>query len=300
MQQRMIEIRNILCPLDRSEISELALGYAVMLSRWYGAALTAMEVLWLGVPPVSPSRTSPVLTPAEVDDYSNELREFVAAKAPGLPVATILRFGPIVSDIVHEARALPADLVVMGTHGRGGFERFILGSVAEKVLRKAPCPVLTVPPHAATASRVPEPFKAILCPIDFSPSSLNALRYALLLAQESGKRLILLHVLDRPTDQPGPPGLGPEMSAERRHEEQKVLGELRASVPEDARQWCECVELTADGRAHEEILRVAGTHGADLIVMGVHGRSAVDLALLGSVTNHIVRRATCPVLTIRP
>ena len=141
MQHHMITIRNILCPLDLSETSEVALGYAVMLSRWYGAALTAMEVIWLGVPPVSPARASPVLTPAQVDEFSSELRQFVAATVPsGVPVATILRHGPVVSDIVQEARALPADLVVMGTHGRGGFERFILGSVAEKVLRKAPCP----------------------------------------------------------------------------------------------------------------------------------------------------------------
>ena len=82
MQQRMITIRNILCPLDLSETSEVALGYAVMLSRWYGAALTALEVIWLGVPPVSPARASPVLTPAQVDEYSSELRQFVAAKVP--------------------------------------------------------------------------------------------------------------------------------------------------------------------------------------------------------------------------
>ena len=90
------------------------------------------------------------------------------------------------------------------------------------------------------------------------------------------------------------------MSAERRRLEQDALRELHASVPEDAREWCECLELTAEGRAHEEILRVADAHRADLIVMGVHGRHTIELALLGSVTNHIVRRATCPVLTIRP
>jgi nucleotide-binding universal stress UspA family protein len=297
----MIEVRKILCPVDLSETSELALEYAVMLARWYSASLTTLEVIWLGVPPVSPERVSPVLTPEQVARFGQELREFAAEKVPqDVPLATMLRHGPVVHDIVQEARSLPADLIVMGTHGLGGFERFILGSVTEKVLRKAPCPVFTVPPHSARARQAPGPFQSILCPIDFSPTSLKALSYALSLAQESGKRLILLHVFDRPADRPMSPGLGPETSAERRRAEEAALRELHALVPDDVRQWCECQELTAIGRPYEEILKVAGARQADLIVMGVHGRGTVELALLGSVTSQVVRRAACPVLTVRP
>jgi nucleotide-binding universal stress UspA family protein len=188
----------------------------------------------------------------------------------------------------------------MGTHGRTGFDKFVLGSVAEKVLQKATCPVLTVPPHNVATPRSPQAFRTILCAVDFSPASLRALQYALSLAEESGKRLVLLHVFDWPTDRPMIPGLGPEASAERRHNEEAALRELRAAVPAEARLWCNCVELTAIGRPHEEIVRVAGDQQADLIVLGVHSRSGVELALFGSTTNQVVRRATCPVLTIRP
>jgi len=297
----MINIRTILCPLDLSDTSGTAFDYAAMLARWYGASLTVLEMVWPGVPPIGPATSAMPITPEQMQEFSAELQAFVDAKKPaGVTVDVKLREGAVVRGILQEARAISADLIIMGTHGRGGFDRFILGSVTEKVLRKSPYPVLTVPPKTEGVGTSAQPFQTIVCPIDFSVASERALHFALSLAQESGKRLRLLHVLEWPVDRTPTPGFGPDTSEIRRRHEESALRELHALVPDDARIWCDCTEQIAIGRPYEEILRVSSEERADLIVMGVHGRSGVELALFGSTTNHIVRGATCPVLTIRP
>ena len=282
----MIEIKSILCPLDLSDTSGRAYGYATMLAKWYDASLTVIEMIWVGIPSIRPVESPLVLTPKIIADFKDELEQFVKHETPpGMAVNIVLKEGPMVAGILQAATERSTDLIVMGTHGRGGFDRFVLGSVAEKVLRKATCPVLTVPPHSAQAAAGPQPFKTIVCPVDFSPASLKAVKYALLLAEESGGQLVLIHVFDALTDD------------ERKDE---VRQKLRGVVPDDARQWCNCVELTPAGRPYEEVLLAAAEYNADLIVMGVHGRNALDLALFGSTTNQVVRRAPCAVLTIRP
>jgi nucleotide-binding universal stress UspA family protein len=297
----MIAIRNILCPLDLSEHSATVFGYATMLARWYGSTLTALEMIWVGIPTLPAAASPIILQPEQVRAFTDELQQFVKKHAPSeVAVTPVLREGPIVAGILDEARARSADMLVLGTHGRGGFERFVLGSVAEKVLRLSHLPVLTIPAAAAPAPTSARPFTSIVCPVDFSPASLKALRYALSLAQESGKRLTLLHVFDWDADRPMPVGLGPEFASMLRRRETEAVDELRALVSPEAREWCDCRELTAIGRPYEEILRVGRETGADLIVMGVHGRSAVELSFFGSTTNQIVRHATCPVMTIRP
>jgi nucleotide-binding universal stress UspA family protein len=295
----MIEIRRILCPVDRSETSARALGYGLMLAGWYEASLTALEVIWVNVPPVS-SSAQPVLSPAQLESFASDLRAFVDAKAPaGIDVTTTIGQGPVVTAILHEARTLPADLIVMGTHGHSGVERFLLGSVAEKTLRKATCPVLTIPPAAPDVPSSPEPFQSILCAIDFSPSSLKALEYALRLAEESGKRLTLLHVFDWDEDRLMPEQFDTTTRDIRQEHREATLERLRALVPDEVRTWCDCRELTATGRPHEEVVLAAAGEHADLIVIGAHGRRAKDVLLFGSTTNQVVRHATCPVLTIR-
>ena len=157
------------------------------------------------------------------------------------------------------ADAMPADLLVMGTHGRGGFERLVLGSFAEKTLRKATCPVLTIPPAAEDpAAPVPVLLQRILCPIDFSPSSKKALTYALSLAQESAASLTLLHVLepveifDVPSDY-----IAETLAEYRQRLEKDATEELRNSVPAEARNWCAIHELVTVGKVYKEIQRVA-------------------------------------------
>jgi len=295
----MIEIRHILCPVDRSEPSARALDYGLMLAGWYHASLTALEVIWVTLPPIS-SSIQPVLLPADLESVAADLRHFVTTRPPATTnVHTKIGHGPIASAIEHEARALPADLIVMGTHGHSGLQRFLLGSVAERTLRMVTCPVLTIPPAAPDAPTTPRPFQSILCAIDFSPSSLAALTYALLLAEEAGKRITLLHVFDWDEDRLVPEQFDRATGDIRREHREVTIERLRALVPAGAREWCDCRQLTATGRPHEEVVLAAAAEGADLIVIGAHGRRAKDALHFGSTTNQVLRHATCPVLTIK-
>src|SRR5262245_58717603 len=142
----MIRIRRILCPTDFSEYARRALHQAVPVAQWYEASLTALHVLPAALPVdgVFPFPLAPIVHEGVRARVDRELEEFVApARAAGIPAETAVREGTPVAEILNLARRLPADLLVMGTHGQGGLERLVLGSVTESVLRRAPCPVLT-------------------------------------------------------------------------------------------------------------------------------------------------------------
>jgi nucleotide-binding universal stress UspA family protein len=230
-------------------------------------------------------------------ERDEELRVWLEpAHHAGIKTEVLVDQGDTARTILESARSRPADLIVMGTHGLGGFERFMLGSVTEKVLRKATCPVMTVPPAVETAAKVP--YTRLLCPVDFSESSLAALRFAFSLAKEADARLTILHVFDWPPDD--------DLLVERfdapefrRVVEEQARGRLQALVTDDERVWCKPSTKVAYGKPNREILDVAEKEQTDLIVIGVRGRNELDLTLFGSTTNHVVRRASCPVLTLR-
>jgi nucleotide-binding universal stress UspA family protein len=191
--------------------------------------------------------------------------------------------------------SLQFDLIVVGTHGRGGFDRLILGSVTEKVLRKAVCPVLTVPPPAVVATKLP--YERLLCPVDFSESSLSALKVALSIAEEADAHITILHAIEWPTDDELS-GIEVDTPAFHRLAEEQTVRSLNELVPQDVRVWCKPDTTVRFGKAYQQILETAEQKHADLIVIGVRGRNALDLMLFGSTTNQVVRRASCPVLTL--
>ena len=178
----------------------------------------------------------------------------------------------------------------------------MLGSVTEKVLRQARCPVLTVPPRAQATSQVP--FKRLICAVDFSDPSMAAMGYAVSLAAEADASLTVVHVLEWPWEEPPAPALDSlpaevavNLAAYRRAREAEAAGRLAAVVPEWAPDWC-TAETRLRHEAYVEVLKAADEERADLIVVGVRGRNPVDMTLFGSTTNQLVRRATCPVLTV--
>jgi nucleotide-binding universal stress UspA family protein len=201
--------------------------------------------------------------------------------------------------IVRRAQTRSAGLVVMGTHGRSGFSRLFLGSVTEKVLRTASCPVLTVPPAAPAMAVAAVTFNEILCAVDYSPSALAALRHALELGQRAGGRVTALYALEY---------LDPEEPCEhvdfdiRRHREHFVehaRQRLHALVArESTTTGCAIEEVVVIDRAYKAVLQRAAASRADLIVMGAQGTGGVELMLYGSNTQHVVRTAECPVLTV--
>jgi nucleotide-binding universal stress UspA family protein len=172
----MIEIRRILCPIDFSDHSRRALDHAIAIARWYKSTVTVLHV----VSPAPVAAFGPgavVLEPINLPPVDrNQLLADVEAfarteSAPDLMIDAVVRDGNTVDEVLQQAIGMKADLLVIGTHGRSGFERLLLGSVAEKVLRKASCPVMTVPrrlPDAMPAASVVD--RRIQCPVDFSES----------------------------------------------------------------------------------------------------------------------------------
>jgi nucleotide-binding universal stress UspA family protein len=204
-------------------------------------------------------------------------------------------------EILAQLGATHADLLVIGTHGRSGFQRLFLGSVTEKVIRKATCPTLVVPPRAPDVpSGSPIQFRRILCAVDFSDSSLEALAYAINIAEEADAKLTALHVVEVPPVLVGEPAVPvPDLSSVREAAAADARRKLHGLIPEEARTYCAVDTAVVEGRAYREILRHATEQQSDLIVMGVHGRGTLDLLVFGSTTHHVIRASTCPVLIIR-
>ncbi len=305
----MIEIRRILCPVDFSDYSRRALDHAIAIARWYESTVTALHVFT----PVPVAAYSPgpvvieptVLTAADRGQLIAETKTFVEAeRIPAVAIEAVVREGNTAAEILDQARTMNADLLVIGTHGRSGFERLLLGSVAEKVLRKASCPVLTVPGGLPTAPPAgPGLYKRILCPVDFSHSSLRALQYALSIAQEADGRLTVLHVVAHEFESTVDMATvvydaGMTVSCFI-HEREKVLRQRLQEAVAGATEVCKVESLMTHGKPWREVLRIATERDSELIVMGVHGREAADLGLLGSTTQHVMREAACPVLTLR-
>jgi nucleotide-binding universal stress UspA family protein len=297
----VVEVKKILCPTDFSAQSEYALDLALGLARWYEAEVKVLHATPHVPPKHFPYLQEPLVFDEETRERAlEELGKLVErSRTTGVEVAVGLADGDTVAAILQDVQQLPADLLVIGTHGRGGFERFMLGSVAEKVLRKASCPVLIVPPAAAGPSPERPLFKRILCPLDFGPSSTKALELALSLAEEADAHLTLLNVLEFVPQVDPSEGLHRAIADYRSRQEEEARARLRGAIPEDARDWCEPEEVVTYGRAYQEILKLAEEQEAELIVMGVQGRSAFDLALFGSTAQQVVRNAPCPVLVVR-
>jgi nucleotide-binding universal stress UspA family protein len=297
----MTEIRNILCPVDRSEVSLRALGVATALAKWYDARLRVIEVVGIPGPSLGPAPLAVYGLTQEVRrGLADELERFSApARDAGVSVRVSVEEGDVVGGILHEAEAIGADLIVIGTHGRSGFQRLTLGSVTEKVLRRAVCPVLTVPPGPEVLPAGDGLFKRILCAVDFSMASLKGVEFALSLAKEADAQITLVHVLDWPRDGLLPRELEEAVAGTRAQWEATTRERLHALVPEGAREWCTPEDLVIAGRPAEEILRLARERAEEVIVLGVHGRGALDLALFGSHTHRVVREAPCPVLKVR-
>lgn len=279
-----------------------------MLARWYDSAVTIFHAYPLAVPPMifagdpSGAAISQTSTPGEVREGAMaQLASFAATVNPtGVRVSLEARPGNALPNILDLARSLPSELIVIGTYGRSGVDRLVLGSVTEKVLRKSTCPVMTVPPPVSAPSEsVPVLFKRILCAIDFSEPSTKALELALSLAQEADAELVILHVIEGLPDTQHWKQGDPTLLRYLLDAEADASKQLRESVSSEARNWCKPVELLTTGRAYREILRIARERDVHLIVMGVHGRNPIDLMFFGSTTHHVIRAASCPVLTLR-
>ena len=195
----MVEFRHILATTDMTDSSGPALAYASAFASGYGAHLALLHVVptfdAIQMPPGTLGDAVQMVYPSSREEVIATMQRQV--ESAGLPAASLYLMaeaGDPVDTIVDQAISIPADLIVMGTHGRSGFNRMLFGSVTEHVLHRSPCPVLTVPPHSAVAP-ADAWFKRILCAMDFSPAAMQALGFALELGRQSRGLVIVQHAI---------------------------------------------------------------------------------------------------------
>ena len=198
--QAGISFKSILLATDFSEVSERALAYATAIARLHGSKIYVVHVI-----PHGPNSVVAEISGDRLCLEAEREMERLGSRSALKPIAheTVLRAGPVcrvLSALIYEKNI---DLTVLGTHGRGGFKKLVLGSVAEQVVRGASCPVITVGPHTDTPSSTTGGIHRILFASDFHPASAKALDYARLFANQFQAKLILLHVLP-PAALPGP------------------------------------------------------------------------------------------------
>lgn len=296
----MLTLHRILCPVDFSEPSKRALRYALAIARWQDAELAVLHVQDVLLHAAAAEAGG---YPALAERHSQELRDFVDdAGGKDRKVRRHIVTGRAVSGILEHATRERSDLIVMGTNGRSGLARAVLGSVTEGIVRQATMPVLTIPP-SADAGKVDDllPFDSILCASDFSAACKQALELAIVMGQEADARLILLHALQLPNWDPGmaPVPLPVSTRIDFSEFRKDALARLKRGLPADAVFRCRPETLVVEGRPADAILETADRENVKLIVMGVQTRGALDRLLFGSTTRRVMQTATCPVLSIR-
>ena len=300
----MLHLRRILFPTDFSRRSERSLDMALELADRFGAELHMLHAIVLHADdPNDPAHLFP--DPEEIRRRLEEIADRRMATSlerraeRGATIVRARRRGISAAPVILEhADDIGADLIVMSTHGRRGIEHILLGSVTEEVVRLAPCPVLTVRSDAEV-EEVPT-IRSILVPVDFSDHAGVALSHARELADSFGATLDVLHVFERPIHPEiylgGMPLETPEFTA--------VEGSLKEALETFAREASgPAVETSVhvrEGRAVPGILDFAAEAGSDLIVIATHGLTGMAHVLLGSVAEKVVRRASSPVLTVKP
>lgn len=280
--------KNILLATDFSECSERALSYAVGAARRYRSALHLAHV----VPINTYYLAGPDALGVAVEQAQREAAAVIARleqehRLEGVQHHTWVVRG-YVAEMLQELIARERiDLVVVGTHGRTGLSKLVLGSVAEEVFRKSPCPVLTVGPHAPMA-RPGSGLAAVLFATDFSADSARALPYALAAAREFGAELTLLHVLDP----------GEEMAGDRAGRDARLHARLQEMLGGAAGEVRVRTQVDG-GDPAARIVEAAAGCGAGFLVLGLKAPQMFADRLPWLYAYRIVSQAPCPVLTVR-
>jgi nucleotide-binding universal stress UspA family protein len=223
------------------------------------------------------------------------------AEGRGIAVTTRVATGLPSEEVISAAREEDSDLIVVGTRGKTGLAHILLGSTAERVIRGAPCPVLSVRTDSADLEdeRVlarPVRLERILVPVDFSDCSLDALEYAVVVAQQAKASLMLLHVLE-----PVSYGLDFTLShmRTREHVRESWTKRLKELTSSHQHSHVAMEFQLRGGLPADSILDSAQTLPCDLIVMGTHGRRGISHTISGSVAEAVLRKSHCPVIAVR-
>jgi len=292
----MLEIKLILCPVDFSEFSVRAYRYALSIAEHYRSKVVAQHIVELWRYPSAGFAASASLydefCQAVLESGREKLQEFVKNHTQSeIQPELVVHHGMAPDSILSFAEAQKADVIVMGTHGHRGYDRLMLGSVTERVMRTASRPVLAVcqPPHDSTAtgkeqSHAHRLYRILYC-TDFSENSDPALNYAMSAAEEYDAELTLLHVLE-------------EVSSPAKTEKAIAAAteRLEILIPPEGSKSLKIKTAVRMGKPYRQIIQFAVEAQIDMVAMGVRGRGALDLAVFGSTTYRVLQLGPCPVL----
>ncbi len=282
-----IAINKVLFATDFSPVSDNALHCATSFARRYGSSLIVAHVITKELPGALGDTWPVVEDTLRADAERKMARLEQADEIRTLSHNTAIIRGNAGDEIVQTAVDQNVDLIVMGTHGYEGAKKLFLGSTAEKVIRHAACPVLTVGPYVRLIK--PELTKHVFYATDFSSGSMRAFTYALSVAEEDRAELTLLHVIES----------SPISESELFDWKFQGREQLNRMVPREA-DLAYTPEIEVEtGTAHLEILRMAEARDADLIVMGSHAGGALSTHVPWTTLHHVLQHAHCPVLTVR-
>jgi len=295
----MLKIKLLLCPVDFSEFSARAYRYALSVAEHYGAKLVVQHIVELWRYPSAGFAASAALydefRQAVCESGKEQLQEFVKNHThDGIQPELVVHEGMAPDSILAFAQAQKADGIVMGTHGQRGFDRLMLGSVTDRVMRRASCPVLVVrnPPRDLMATdkegRHVHRLRQILFCTDFSENSERALNYAISATEEYDAELTLLHVLE---EVPSPAKTEKAMAA--------ATEQLDKLIPLEGRKNLKVKTAVRIGKPYRQIIQFAEDEQIDMVALGVHGRGSLDLAVFGSTTYRVMQLGPCPVLAVR-
>jgi nucleotide-binding universal stress UspA family protein len=293
-----MQLKRILCPVDFSEFSTMAYPYALSLAEHYNAEVIALHVVELWRYPFADYA-------AYETDYANfsravneggemRLREFVTQHShPGIQPQLVVSQGNASDSILSITQNQNIELIVMGTHGRRGFDRLVLGSTTDRVMRRAACPVLAISraPHSSSAAgpggRHGHRLGRILYCTDFSENSERALNYAISATAEYDAELTLLHVVEHI------PGsfTKDELIA-------KCAEQLDRLITPGRRKTLKINTAVRAGKPYEQIVQHAVEGHIDMVIMAVRGAEALDRAVFGSTTYRVIQLGPCPVLAV--
>lgn len=291
-----VSLRNILLATDFSQASDAALAHAARIARRYDAKMFVAHVIRPDVYQLVPPEATTIAL-EQTRRYAEQQMAglLISGRLRDIPHQVLLGTGelwPVISGMLGQHEI---DLVVVGTHGRTGARKLLLGSAAEEIFRMAPCPVLTVGPKVEAqqgTARAPDPLsrRRFLYATDFSAHSERAAAYAVSLAQENQAHLTLLHVVQESAD------VSPH---NRARIVEYFTKQLRALMPDEAEMWCEPEIIVEFGEPADAILRVADQTQAEVIALGVRRAGTFPGHLPPATAYKVVCQARCPVLTVR-
>lgn len=302
----MKELKHILVPTDFSETSREAFPYAYKIALKYGARITLLHAITL----YEHDPNNPKHSFASVDEFYKSVEESAATScdeiieeaqkhSDGITIEKVMERGISPHEVISGyARDHAVDLIVMATHGRSGLLNVLIGSVTEKVIQSAPCPVFVVkkPKHADLRKLQ---FNRILVPTDFSDSSKKAMEHALELARRYNASITVMHAVEfrfHPAYYAGGIesvfDLDPDIKM-------RIETRLEAFIRSIDAHGVPVTAKVTEGNSHTEIVRVAKDDQHDLIVMSTRGHDEIADYLIGSTTDRVIKRTPCPVLVIR-